>query len=63
MIPLNAVIALLWMPIQSLTDANQNWYVAGPIEVIENEMTLEDVEFEIRYRKELEAFDRARGSE
>lgn len=63
MIPLNAVIALLWMPIQSLTDTDQDWYVVRPVEFIEDEMTLEDVEFEIRYRKELEAYDRARGSE
>lgn len=63
MIPLTSAIALVLMPIQSLTDDNQDWYVQPVIELIDEELTLEDVEFEIRYRKELEAFDRARGAE
>jgi hypothetical protein len=63
MTPLSAAMALLLMPIQGLTDANQDWYAPPPVEVIEEELTLQELEFQIRYADELEDLKRARGSE
>jgi hypothetical protein len=47
--PMIQIIALLWMPYEPITSA-ENWY-APKIEVIQTEPSLEDIELEIIRRQ------------
>lgn len=58
MIALTAIVAVIFELGFSLTDADQDYYSHRPIEWIEEEPSIEDVEFEFHYRQMREQMDR-----
>lgn len=57
MIALTAIVAVIFELGVPLTDADQNFYSHRPVEWIEEEPSLEDVEVELNYRDALKRLE------